>query len=439
VLTESTVIGGVTFPAATYSTQAFIQDGQVTNAKIANLAVDDAKIADLSVAKLNGAEMKVGAFIQSTNYTSGPSGNGWRINADGTAEMQAAFIRGLLTASQIDSRGLSIRDASNNIILAAGTPLSTANISGLGALATASSVDYSGITGAKPPANADKTADNTAAGIANQGAFATLSQITKDNASTYIADAAITNAKIGNILQSANFDGTFNAAGTITDNGTLGWAISKAGKMVLDDLVVRSAKAASAVNNGVGSSGGSYEPSASSITLEVEFAKITTKGFVVSCGVAGNLQLYLGTNASRVLRVQATLSAYRSSDGASRLGTEFLDIRTVGGGWLWPANGYYITSIPISLNWLFQGDYWVYTQTRPPGMSGILPLPFIRSGTLTAGTWSFRLSIYAAAYEPASDSLSPTIGFMRFSHGGWAMEHQGVLPTVAPPEGNPFV
>lgn len=52
VLTEPTVIGGVTLPAGIYSTLAFIQDAQITSAKIANLAVDDAKIASLSAAKI---------------------------------------------------------------------------------------------------------------------------------------------------------------------------------------------------------------------------------------------------------------------------------------------------------------------------------------------------------------------------------------------------
>ena len=128
VLTEPTVIGGVTFPAGIYSTLAFVQDAQVTNAKIKDLAVDDAKIADLSVEKLNGAQMKVGAFIQSTNYTSGASGNGWRINADGTAELQAAFIRGQLVASQINGNGLVIRDNSGNPILSAGSVEGTMSV-----------------------------------------------------------------------------------------------------------------------------------------------------------------------------------------------------------------------------------------------------------------------------------------------------------------------
>jgi len=128
VLTEPTVVDGVTFPAGVYATQAYVRDAQVTNAKIANLAVDDAKIADLSVAKLNGAEMKVGAFIQSTNYTSGVNGAGWRINADGTAELQAAFIRGQLAASQINGNGLVIRDNSGNAILSAGSVEGTMSV-----------------------------------------------------------------------------------------------------------------------------------------------------------------------------------------------------------------------------------------------------------------------------------------------------------------------
>jgi hypothetical protein len=138
VLTEPIEIGGVTFPAGVYSTQAFVRDAQVTNAKIANLAVDSAKLADaaiktakiedgaittakiddaqvtnakisaLSVDKLDGAALKVGAYIQSTNYASGTSGAGWRINADGTAELQAAFIRGTLTAGQIASNSVTL-------------------------------------------------------------------------------------------------------------------------------------------------------------------------------------------------------------------------------------------------------------------------------------------------------------------------------------------
>lgn len=62
-------------------------------------------------------------------------------------------------------------------------------------LQSGGTIDYAKVSGTKPPADADKTSSNTAAGIVNQGALATLNQVT----STYIADAAITSAKIGNL------------------------------------------------------------------------------------------------------------------------------------------------------------------------------------------------------------------------------------------------
>jgi hypothetical protein len=105
---------------------AAIQNGAIVNAMIGNLAVDDAKISGLAVSKLTAGSLSVGQFIRSTSYVAGTSG--WTINADGSSEFSAASIRGLLTASQIDSRGLSIKDGSGNVILAAGSPLAAANI-----------------------------------------------------------------------------------------------------------------------------------------------------------------------------------------------------------------------------------------------------------------------------------------------------------------------
>jgi len=87
---------------------AKIEDGAITTAKIGDAEITDAKITALSVDKLEGAAMKVGAYIQSTNYVSGAEGAGWRINADGTAEMQAASIRGTLTAGQIASNSVTL-------------------------------------------------------------------------------------------------------------------------------------------------------------------------------------------------------------------------------------------------------------------------------------------------------------------------------------------
>ena len=120
IVTTPFTQNGVLVPAGVYLSDGYIANGTITNAMIGNAMIDDAKIASLSAARFTGGEMRIGSFLQSTNYTSGPAGNGFRINANGTAELQAAYIRGLLTASQINTNGLSIRDTAGNIILNAG-------------------------------------------------------------------------------------------------------------------------------------------------------------------------------------------------------------------------------------------------------------------------------------------------------------------------------
>jgi len=76
---------------------------------------------------------------------------------------------------------------------------------------------------------ADTTADNEAASVVDQGPFATLDQIDADNISTYIAGAAITNAYIGDTIQSASYK-------PATDpDGPAGWKIDKTGGMEMKD------------------------------------------------------------------------------------------------------------------------------------------------------------------------------------------------------------
>jgi hypothetical protein len=69
--------------------------------------------------------------------------------------------------------------------------LDAKSISGQGALATQDDVNYTAVTGPKPPTDADNTASNTSA-------MAHIDQITSGNISTFIASAAIGNAYIGN-------------------------------------------------------------------------------------------------------------------------------------------------------------------------------------------------------------------------------------------------
>lgn len=57
-------------------------------------------------------------------------------------------------------------------------------------------------------------------------------QINAANVSTYIANAAIQDAQIGNVIKSSNFNGTVNASGVITSGGTAGWCLGKGGDLV---------------------------------------------------------------------------------------------------------------------------------------------------------------------------------------------------------------
>lgn len=143
VRTTATTIGGVSVPVGVYITDAFIQNGTISNAKIANAAIDDAKIANLSASKItagtidadrldantitskvlsvdwakitnasitsaqiaNGAittakigdaqitTAKIADTIQSTNYSSTA---GWRINKAGAATFNEVALRGAI-------------------------------------------------------------------------------------------------------------------------------------------------------------------------------------------------------------------------------------------------------------------------------------------------------------------------------------------------------
>ncbi|MEO8296353.1 MAG: hypothetical protein ABI574_00955 [Burkholderiales bacterium] len=128
VQTTATTINGVAVPVGVYMSAAFIANGTIVNAKIGNAAIDDAKIASVSADKITAGTIGVGRYIGSNNYVAGTSG--WRINGDGTAQLMAAHIAGQLTAAQIDTRGLSIRDALGNVILAAGSALDWSNVGG---------------------------------------------------------------------------------------------------------------------------------------------------------------------------------------------------------------------------------------------------------------------------------------------------------------------
>jgi hypothetical protein len=132
------------------------------------------------------------------------------------------MVANIMSADNVLTRGLTVRDNSGNIILAAGSPLAAANIS-----------PSSTWLNSNVSINADGTLSGAGSGQVSlgglgAGAFATLNQITSGNISTYIAgaaigtayiaNAAITNALIDNLaVSTANIQ---NAAITTAKIGT---------------------------------------------------------------------------------------------------------------------------------------------------------------------------------------------------------------------------
>jgi hypothetical protein len=141
-------------------------------------------------------------------------------------EMNAAglIVQGGIIADQIDSRGLSIRDASGNIILAAGTPL-----------------DYSNVGGSTKPA--DNATVGATFGVDIDG------QITSGNASTYIANAAIGSAQIGTI--NANQVNATSLSAITATIGTLRTATT-GGRTEISDNIVKVFDAAGVVRVKIG-------------------------------------------------------------------------------------------------------------------------------------------------------------------------------------------
>lgn len=253
-------INGVAVPAGVYMDAAFIKNGTITNAKIGNATIDDAKIVNLSAAKITAGSISVGSFIQSSNYLIGSQG--WKIHGDGTAEFAAASIRGELTASQINSNGLSIRDTSGNIILNAGTGV------------------FSGTT--------------SASNVSGLGGFAFISSITSANISTYIAGAAIGTAYISNaaitnaLIANAAITSAKIQDGEITNAkiGTAAITSAKIGTAEVDTIKI----AGNAVTVPVSAfTAGEFRNTAKTTWQDIQTLSITTSGSRVYISSAGSV------------------------------------------------------------------------------------------------------------------------------------------------------
>ena len=185
--------------SATYLvTRAANDSSAPTSAETTSAVGRAAALGDIAVVNYNAGNASIQyryaatGYVQQTAYMTGSLIVQNTITGDRVAA-------NTITANNIDSRGLSIRDANGVVILAAGTPLAAANVSGLGALATANSVSASQVSGLG--ALATKSQVNWSGDIANIpafGNFAYLSGITSANIGSYIQGAAIGTAYISN-------------------------------------------------------------------------------------------------------------------------------------------------------------------------------------------------------------------------------------------------
>lgn len=132
------------------------------------------------------------------------AGYGWQ--TAGVVINGNLLVDGTVAAGKINARGLSILDASGNVILSAGAGLTVQQrIAGLGALASQNSLDYSQVGGAKPPPDATRGAvigsnvrfpDGTT--MQTTDFVNKLAKIGSANISSFMDSAAIGNAYIGN-------------------------------------------------------------------------------------------------------------------------------------------------------------------------------------------------------------------------------------------------
>lgn len=127
-------------------------------------------------------------------YIAPPSGTGNGVSPfmvltspqviNGTTVPVGTYIKGDLiatgsvTADKIDTRGLTIKDATGKVLFGSGTGLDVTNITGLGSLATKSSLTTSDVGGLGTLATKDKVTTNEVTGL---GTLATKSSLTTND------------------------------------------------------------------------------------------------------------------------------------------------------------------------------------------------------------------------------------------------------------------
>ena len=113
VQASATTIGGVAVPAGVYMTDAFIRNGSIINAKIADAAIDNAKIANLSADKINAGTISTSRLNIDGSTLSSLNGV-LQVNALNANKITA----GTLSSSRLFLDGVTIdTDGSGRVII----------------------------------------------------------------------------------------------------------------------------------------------------------------------------------------------------------------------------------------------------------------------------------------------------------------------------------
>ena len=109
-----------------YIDTAFIREGSIDSLKAGNAFLTDltaihGQLVHARIAQGNIFDLTVGRDIRSDNYLANT--RGWRIRGNGSAEFDAAVIRGVLSADHIDSdvrNYVSLWQGSQTVVFAGG-------------------------------------------------------------------------------------------------------------------------------------------------------------------------------------------------------------------------------------------------------------------------------------------------------------------------------
>ena len=266
VLTTPTVIGGVTYPAGVWIKTAFIADATITSAKIQSLVADKITTGSLTAAigittgyisggVSVGGIYPPGSFNFGTGFFLGNYSSAYQFYVGSYANHllwngSQLTVKGTVAATTATFQGLTVTDASGNILLGSGqingsyiTGLTSGQVSGLGSLATQNAAVIGSTV---------RFADGT---TMNAGDFVNrLSQINSSNISTFIASAAIGDAYIGNLSASKITTGSITASNNVSSSnyvaGSSGWRITGSGAAEFNDVTVRGSLRSTSIYTG---------------------------------------------------------------------------------------------------------------------------------------------------------------------------------------------